>query len=326
MTAPQATVVMTTKNRKDDLRVALTSCQRQTVPLEVVVIDDGSTDDTSEMVRREFPQMRLVTCTESQGLIARRNQGAELATSPFVFSLDDDAEFVSPHTVEQTLAEFTDPRIAAVAMPFCNVRQGPEVLQRAPSTDTVYVCESYIGTAHALRRDVFLRLGGYRALLVHQNEEGDFTIRLLNAGYVVRVGLADPLHHYESPRRDFRGIDAHPRRNDVLFAMHNVPWPWLPVHLVGTTFRGLWFALRHGRSARLRWSLEGSLRGWRDAWRLRQGRQPVRPAIYRLSRHLRRHGPLPWDAVVPHLPPLETQARSESPPVRMVNMATVSQE
>lgn len=307
MTRPVATVVISTKNRCPDLRTALASCRSQGVPLEVIVLDDGSTDGTAEMVRRDFPEVRLVSEPVSRGYIVRRNQGADLATTPVIFSIDDDAAYVAPDTIAQTLAEFSDPRIAAVAMPFCNVRQGPAILQQAPNTERVYVCEAFIGTAHALRREAFLAVGGYRPALFHQGEEGDLAIRLLARGAVVRLGRAEPLHHFESPRRDFRRLDVQARRNDILFAMHNVPWPWLPVHLVGTTARGLWFGLRSGR---LRWSLEGCWAGWRDAWRLRDHRQSVPPAIYRLSRRLRKRGPLPLDEVVPELPPLDSWTMS----------------
>jgi GT2 family glycosyltransferase len=301
MTAPVATVVISTKDRCAELHRALTSCRRQSVPLEIIVLDDGSTDDTARMVRAEFPDVRLISEPVSRGYIARRNQGAREATTPFIFSIDDDAEYVAADTVAQTLTEFTHPRIAAVAMPFRNIRQSAAVYQQAPDERAVYVCESFIGTAHALRREVFLRVGGYRESHFHQGEEVDLAIRMLARGYVVRLGRAAPLWHYESPRRDFRRVDIQARRNDVLFAVANVPWPWLPVHLLGTTIRGLWFGLR---TRRIRWSLEGCWLGWRDAWRLRSERRPVPPSIYRLSRRLRKKGPIALDIVAPLLPPL----------------------
>lgn len=310
MKAPVATVVISTKDRCADLHRALTSCRRQNVPLEIIVLDDGSTDDTARMVRAEFPEVRLISEPVSRGYIVRRNQGAREATTPFVFSIDDDAEYVAADTVAQTLGEFTHPRIAAVAMPFCNIRQSPAVLQQAPDDRTIYVCEAFIGTAHALRREVFLRIGGYRESLFHQGEETDLALRLLASGYVVKLGRAAPLRHYESLRRDFRRVDIQARRNDILFAMARVPWPWLPVHLLGTTVRGLWFGVRSGR---LRWTIEGCWRGWRDAWRLRGERWPVPPSIYRLSRRLRKRGPLPLEIVEPLLPTLDGAAMS--PPV-----------
>lgn len=296
----EATVVIATKNRRDELRQTLQSACEQSAALEIIVLDDGSTDGTAEMVRSEFPQVRLLRSETSAGYIAQRNRGAELATSNVIISIDDDATFSSPATVAQTLVEFNDPRVGAVAIPFINIKLDETVHQRAPGTDRVYVTHSYVGTAHAVRRDVFLRLGGYRELLFHQGEEGDFGLRLLEAGYVVRLGSADPIHHFESPRRDFRRLDLFGRRNDVLFAWHNVPWPYLPVHLAGVTVHGL----RHGMKVRrLGRMLLGLLMGYRSCLTYWNGRKPVDRSVYRLSRILKTQAPVPLSEIMRSLPP-----------------------
>ncbi|MGH7213703.1 MAG: glycosyltransferase family 2 protein, partial [Tepidisphaeraceae bacterium] len=235
-----ATVVITTKDRKDELRRAVASAVAQVgAAVEVLVIDDGSTDGSSDMLRAEFSTVRVERYERSLGLIVRRNHAAALATAPVILSIDDDAVLVSTHTVAQTLTEFDHPRVGAVAVPFVDIKQGPQVRQRAPDFARVYVASSFIGTAHALRRDLFLKLGGYREQLFHQGEEADYCLRMLDAGCVVRLGSADPIHHFESPRRDFRRMDVYGRRNDVLYAWHNVPLPYLPGHLLATTFNGL---------------------------------------------------------------------------------------
>ena len=300
-TMPVATVLITTKNRKEELRAAIASALTQSVAVEVLVVDDGSTDGTAEMVRAEFPQARLERFEQSGGYITRRNLGAEMASTPYVFSIDDDAAFPSRFTVEQTLAEFSHPRIGAVAIPFINVRQNPAVLQKAPDTAKIWLTQSYIGTAHALRRDVFLKLGGYRPYLIHQGEEGDFCSRLLDAGYVVRLGNADPIHHFESPRRDFRRMDFYGRRNDILYVWHNVPWPNFPVHLLAVTAHGVNFALRCGRP----WHhFKGLIAGYAACFSYWSKRRPVSRAAYGLTRRLRKSGPISLDELEPLLPPL----------------------
>jgi hypothetical protein len=104
-----------------------------------------------------------------------------VAVGDVIFSLDDDAVFSSPFVVEQTLRDFSHPRIGAVAIPYIEPHKANQEMQRAPTREDVWITASYIGTAHAVRRDVFLALGGYREHLVHQGEEGDFCIRMLAA-------------------------------------------------------------------------------------------------------------------------------------------------
>src|SRR5262249_30284552 len=150
---------------------------------------------------------------------------ARLATTPFIFSIDDDAAYSTPYVVEQTLADFDAPRIGAVAIPYIEPSKNNCLMQQAPSRERVWITDSFIGTAHALRRDVFLQIQGYRETLVHQGEERDYCIRMLDHGWLTRLGCSDPILHYESPRRDFGRMDYFGRRNDILFAWHYVPLP-----------------------------------------------------------------------------------------------------
>jgi glycosyltransferase involved in cell wall biosynthesis len=273
----KASVIITTKNRREDLLKAVESAMGQRGLMEVIVIDDGSTDGTeaavSEMLKKDLttestentiehrgrcemeqpkvgprgegagateskeqaglrltgqagasepdslaskltestvskslirsadgpasetatcnsprataasplPVLRLIRHEVSAGYIVRRNEAARLARGDVIFSLDDDAVFSSPLVVEQTLRDFSHPRIGAVAIPYIEPHKANTEMQRAPTREDVWITASYIGTAHAVRRDVFLALGGYREHLVHQGEEGDFCIRMLAA-------------------------------------------------------------------------------------------------------------------------------------------------
>jgi glycosyltransferase involved in cell wall biosynthesis len=283
----KASVVVTTRNRKDELRGTLRSACAQTAQPEVLVIDDGSTDGTADMIRREFPRIVLERFEESKGYIVRRNAGARMATGDVIFSIDDDAAFSTPEVVRQTLPEFDDPRIGAVAIPYIEPHKGNRLFQQAPDRNHVWVADRFIGTAHALRRDVFLKLGGYREHLVHQGEEGDYCLRMLDVGYFVRLGNADPILHFESPKRDFRRMDYYGARNAILFVWQNVPWPAFPLHLLATTFNVLCWTFRPGRFIRrLRAVLVGY--GWCLAhWR---ARCPVARSSYVRARALREAG------------------------------------
>jgi GT2 family glycosyltransferase len=225
----------------------------------------------------------------------QRNRGAALAAGEFVFSMDDDAIFSSPQVVEQTLSDFDHPRIGAVAIPFINVNQDNRTRQAAPDQSGTQIAASYIGTAHALRRDLFLKLGGYRGQLIHQGEEADYCLRMLDAGFVVRLGRADPIHHFESPRRDWSRVEPLGRRNDILYAWHNVPMRYLPAHLLGTTFNGIKNGIRVGRPWRM---IKGIFRGYGAIMSREWGqRRPISPQTYRLSRMLKKRGSMPLDQI-----------------------------
>ena len=298
---PAASFVIPTRYRSEELRNLLCSVLAQTVSVEIHVMDDGDCEAAGRMICREFPQVHYHRIAANREPTFQRNRGMELASADIVFPVDDDTLFVSSRTVEQTLTEFDHPRVGAVGIPFVNVRQDQIVRQRAPEADGVHMIHAFVGAAHAMRRDVFLGLGGYREHFFYMGEEGDLCVRMLQAGYVTRLGRADPIHHLESPCRDFRRADYCGRRNDVLFAWHNVPLMYLPLHLAATTLRGAAFGVRVGRPMRM-W--QGLLGGYLGCFVHRAARNPVPAAIYRLSRSLKKGGAQRLDAVDPLLPPV----------------------
>jgi GT2 family glycosyltransferase len=286
-----ATVVIVTKNRKQDLRGAVQSALQQHGRVEVLVIDDGSTDGTAKMIRDEFPTVRLERVEQSQGYIVHRNRSARLASSPILVSIDDDAAFSSPSTVQETLAEFDHPRIGAVAIPSIDVNKPGQPLYRPgpPDEKAIWVVDRYRGTAHAIRRDLFEALGGSKASFFHQGEEEEYCLRLLNAGFVTRLGAASPIHHFESPRRDRSRIFTYSARNRMLFAWYNIPMPDLLIHLPAAVANSLVHAVRQ-RYAWAAW--QGTVLGITAILKQPFQRRPVRRSVYRLSRFLRKRGPV----------------------------------
>jgi glycosyltransferase involved in cell wall biosynthesis len=307
---PVATVAIVTKNRRGVLRNALESALAQRGPVEVLVIDDGSRDGTAEMVRAEFPNVRLERFATSAGLVVRRNFAVRAASAPIVVSIDDDAVFSTPDVVTQTVRDFDHPRIVAVAVPYIDVGSDDVLCQRAPDDTGRWVAATFRGTAYAIRRDVFLDLGGFRERIFHQGEEPDFSLRMLDAGWLVRLGRAAPIHHFASPDRSLRRMDIYGRRNEMLRCFTLLPFPSDVVIAAGYALKGLRLGWRLGRPGVM---ARGILLGLRDSWRLRGERRPVRRQTARLDWRLRRAGSLPLHDVEPSLPPLHP-LRGGDPP------------
>src|SRR5918996_1154340 len=89
---PSVSVVVPTRDRRDRLRLALISVLRQReVDIEVVVVDDASTDGTADMVSRLADRrLRVVRQTSLGGVSAARNRGIAEASGRWVAFLDDD--------------------------------------------------------------------------------------------------------------------------------------------------------------------------------------------------------------------------------------------
>ncbi len=308
---PQASIVISTKDRKEELRRALRSVEAQSVDVEILVMDDGSSDGTAEMVAREFPAVRLHRSQVGRGYLPQRNQGMALASAPIVISLDDDAEFMGPDTVAQTLADFGHPRVAVVAIPYRNGSDGT-VMQAAPASDGVFVLHGFVALGAAIRRDVFFAVGGYREALEAIGEEFDVSLRMLDRGFVTRAGrAAPPVVHQRSPIRPGGRAYLGPR-NDLINASMTVPGPSLPLHLLRITAMALVRAMSRRRGRLL--TLRGLADGYRYALRFRHDRQPVARQTFKLRQSLWRTGARPLEHVEPLLPPIERlpEARAET--------------
>jgi GT2 family glycosyltransferase len=169
----------------------------------------------------------------------------------------------------------------------------------------VEVRESFIGTSYAVRRDLFLRLGGFHTYLFHQEEEREYCLRLFQAGYVTRVGRADPIYHYESPIRSYQRILTYGARNRILYIWYNVPGRYLLPHLASTT----WHLLRRGvKMGHVRWTFDGLAKGYRGCVHEWRERRPVGLSVFRLSRRMLRTPVLPLADVEPYLPTPTPQA------------------
>jgi hypothetical protein len=108
------TVIVPTYRGSRHLRATLDSLADQTVPLaEVIVVDDGSDDDTVALAR-EHPLAPTVVVQDHAGVAVARNRGAHRATTPYVAFLDQDDLWL-PERHERLLA-FLDRRPGVSAL------------------------------------------------------------------------------------------------------------------------------------------------------------------------------------------------------------------
>ena len=99
-TYPLITIGVSAYNRRDLLPLSLDSLLAQTYPnCEIIVVDDGSSDGTGELVRKKYPAVRYVY-QENAGDAAAKNHAAHLAKGKYIVFNDSDDLFL-PDTVER---------------------------------------------------------------------------------------------------------------------------------------------------------------------------------------------------------------------------------
>ncbi|WP_328717994.1 bifunctional polysaccharide deacetylase/glycosyltransferase family 2 protein [Streptomyces sp. NBC_00247] len=187
-------VVVPAYNEKECIAGTLTSLAASTHPIEIIMVDDGSTDGTAEIAESlGLHQVRVVR-QDNAGKSAALNNGVREASCDLVVMMDGDTVF-EPDTVRQLVQPFADPRVGAVAG---NAKVGNRDTLIGAWQHIEYVmgfnldrrmydllgCMPTIpGAIGAFRREAVLQVGGMSEDTLA--EDTDITIALHRAGHRV---------------------------------------------------------------------------------------------------------------------------------------------
>ncbi len=216
------TFVIVTKNRWTELQQAIDSILNQRLTCEVIVLDDGSTDDTPNKILHYGNRITYKRFQEFAGCIVRRNQGISMSATTYVCSIDDDCLLEYADITENMRDFLLRHRCDVVAWPYKNMHSPEAVLCNAPD-DRLWQINSFRGCSFIIKKDVFLAAGCFRECFIHQGEEEDLSIRLMKKGIPVFLGRGNFISHYESINRDLKRMDYFGSRNIILHNFFNVP-------------------------------------------------------------------------------------------------------
>lgn len=214
-TAPTVSVVIVTYNKADTLPAAIQSVQAQTWrDLEILVVDDGSTDDTAECVRGFGTQVRYLQ-KENGGTGSARNLGIAEARGRFVAFLDGDDLWLPRKLALQMEAFEKEPNLIAVQCGAYCVDPSLRVIERrtcTPARDTLLDFLMFrnlpaFASCVVVRREIFERVGGFGTDLVILSD-WDMCCRLSRVGTI--RSLQEPLVLYRQyPNNQSRSVEIH---------------------------------------------------------------------------------------------------------------------
>lgn len=193
MNEPLFSVTITTYNRSELLPRALESVLAQTFrDFELIVVDDGSTDDTRDLVAAYTdPRIRYVF-QENSGLSAARNRGVAASNGTYVTFLDDDDEALPEWLTRFSgLVDGAQPAVVSCGMLFVDDRGQPllELRSKRVGGSSSRTKALFRTGAYAVRRDVFDAAGGY-AEGAGRSENTEFSIRLVALCMEQELGIS----------------------------------------------------------------------------------------------------------------------------------------
>lgn len=216
MKSPSITIVTPTYNRCQALARAIDSVRAQTVSdYEHVIVDDGSTDNTGEMVAGYGDKrIRYFSLPHRCGANTARNLAIQKARAPVLGFLDSDDEY-QPFRLQHTLDILeANPQTPLMLSSYAVQRKsgagsavniggvvGGENFERALAWRLVHIA----GTSITARRDAARRIGGFNPVL-RRMQDRDFLLRMAQTGSVALSDRMDWIKH-NSPDAVTLGVD-----------------------------------------------------------------------------------------------------------------------
>jgi GT2 family glycosyltransferase len=206
MSRPLISIVTLNWNRKDDVLRTLKSISGQTYrKKEILVVDNGSKDDSVAAIRNAFPQVGVLDLGKNLG-VAGYNEGMKIVSGEYLMLLDNDMELLQNDTLEKIVGYFeADPKLGAAAM---QVRDhtgttlspnNPKYWKEQGDEEHGYPCSTFDGGGVALRKGVLDQVGLYLPQFFVYHSEVDLSTRIWDAGYEIRYFPQVAVWHHESP-------------------------------------------------------------------------------------------------------------------------------
>lgn len=221
------TIVIASRNRWPDLQQSL---PRHHAP--VILVDNGSTDGTPDLVRTHFPHVKVLAEEKNLGSSAR-NLGVRFAATPYVAFSDDDSWW-EPEALTRASAHFAaHPSVGLIAArilvgaaqrldPTCSMMTASPLGHRddLPGPSVL----GFVACGAVVRRDAFLAAGGFDDIIFFMGEEERLALDLAALGWD-QVYVDDVVaHHFPSAARDRNAAAIKQARNRILTAVLRRPW------------------------------------------------------------------------------------------------------
>jgi GT2 family glycosyltransferase len=220
---PPIDVVIVAYNRYELTDSCLRHLRAQTIEHTVILLDNGSTDDTRARVREQWPAVRLEHFDQNRGFAEACNRGVAAGSGEIVVLLNNDVD-CRPEFLERLVAPLAeDPRVGAVAALMlqpgerlidsaglaADVTLGgfPRLqgLETARARSEQPVLAGPAGTAAAYRRSAWEQIGGLDETIFAYMEDFELALRLRSAGWkavvaadAVGVHLGSATHGHRS--------------------------------------------------------------------------------------------------------------------------------
>ena len=215
MKKQKVSIIIPCYNQAPYLAEAIESALNQSVPCEVIVVNDGSPDDTDSVAMKYFDRLSGYIKQENRGPSAARNAGIRMAETEWILPLDAD-DIIDRNYVEQLLKLDSDIRSCYMKEFGDGDREYRFPLE--PKHEDFKI-GNQIHCASMFKKKMWEDIGGFDAHISRMGsyEDWDFWYRATKKGYNVKV-IPEYLLHYRKHGRSMvdKAISNHDKILDYI--------------------------------------------------------------------------------------------------------------
>lgn len=184
----KVSIIIATYNHSNSLLKAIESAYNQSYEdLEVIVINDGSTDGTKDLLENlknilTNKNRIIVINQENKGVIDARNTAINIATGDYIFPLDSDDFFYDDFVIEDMMKEITSADVVCVYGAYRSFGKKDKVNIPKDFNKLELLMGNFVSNSSLFRKDVFLKAGGYKNYMKDGYEDWELFIRMSNFG------------------------------------------------------------------------------------------------------------------------------------------------
>lgn len=192
-------IIIPCYNYGDVVKKAVKSALSQSYPnIDIVVVDDGSTDETTIEALEEIKRGKAKVIRQANGgLAAARNIGVQYARGEYLFFLDND-DTIHPRTIEILLNIIkTHPEYAYVYSEVFYYGNIPEYFVWKPQEFNLYnlIWANHPTLSSLIRREAHIKVGGFSENFIYGWEDWEYWLKLSKHGYYGKL-VEIPLYYY----------------------------------------------------------------------------------------------------------------------------------
>ncbi len=233
---PLVSIQILNWNRAEESLRAIESAKNQTYKnIEIIFVDNGSTDNSVARVREKYPEVHVVELDQNYGCPGGRNRGIAYCKGEFIFYLDNDG-VLHEKAVENAYHTIkTDKNIAVIAGVVYDFNQPEEInTKMIPKSNTLYDYGLFQGGICLHRKAIYEKVGYYPSEFFYGGEEWHLSCKILDQGLKIIKNETVILWHKRSEiarnrtrelmnvyyNRLYNSLSLYPLRYSFLFMIY----------------------------------------------------------------------------------------------------------